>query len=274
MSVSEYPPSADIDTSRPSIARAYDAMLDGKDNYEVDRQLVTQVRQRYPGMYTVTQDNRQWLIRVVRYLAHTAGIDQFIDCGSGLPTAENTHEAVQRINNHAEVVYIDNDPVVLAHGRALLEENERTHFAACDFRNDDELLNDPVVTRYIDFTRPIGFLQVGSLHHVADSVDPAALMRRYIDALVPGSFVAISHFCDHTEDAELSAIASDLESVLAGDLESGRFRTVPEIADLFGDLPLIEPGIVPVAEWWPDGPMAAPLDPEQKLVMGGVARKS
>lgn len=273
-SAPENPPSTHIDTSKPSIARAYDAMLGGKDNYELDRQLVAGVLQQAPGMYTVTRDNRQWLIRAVRYLAHHAGIDQFIDCGSGLPTSENTHEAVQRINQQAEVVYIDNDPIVLAHGRALLEENDRTHFASCDFRSPEALFSNPTLTKYIDLTRPVALLHVGSLHHLVDSEDPYGVIRQNIDALASGSYIAITHFCNHVADPALSHIAQTLENfLLGGDLKTGRFRTEEEIARFFDGLELIEPGVVPLVDWWPDGPRMKPLEAEQRLMIGGIGRK-
>jgi SAM-dependent methyltransferase len=268
------PPSRFIDTTVPSIARCYDAMLGGKDNYEVDRALVQDVLDRVPSMYTVTRDNREWLIRVVRYLAAEAGIDQFLDCGSGLPTAENTHQAVQRINREANVIYVDNDPIVLAHGKALLEENDRTHFADADFRQPDELLSHPLVARHLDFTRPLAFLQVGTLHHASDSDGPHEIMRRYIDALPSGSYVAVSHF--HTPDGndELSELARGLESfLLQGDLRTGRFRTRDEITRFFDGLELLEPGLCLLADWWPDGPRMTQLEPAQHLMLGGLGRK-
>ncbi len=257
----------------PSIARSYDAMLGGKDNYSVDREFIAKTLQHAPSMYPLTRDNRAWLIRVVRYLARQAGIDQFLDCGSGLPTTENTHQAVQRLNTESTVVYVDNDPVVLAHGRALLEENDRTHLAQADFRYPEQLLGEPKVRKHLDFTKPIGFLQVGSLHHASDADQPHEFMKRYVDALPSGSYIAVSHFCQPGDDSESSRLATELEDLFQADASTGRFRTPDEIAGFFDGLDLIEPGLTLLADWWPDGPRLEPLGTAQRLMLGGVGRK-
>jgi hypothetical protein len=129
-----------IDTTKASIARVYDAFLNGKDNYEIDREVLRRVQQVAPEAQTLAFDNRNFLIRATRFIASQTGITQYLDCGSGLPTAENTHQVAQRIQPEARVVYVDNDPVVLAHGRALLEENDQTHFSAANIFNPKEIL--------------------------------------------------------------------------------------------------------------------------------------
>ncbi|HEX8870371.1 MAG TPA: SAM-dependent methyltransferase, partial [Lentzea sp.] len=154
-----------IDTTKASIARVYDAFLNGKDNYEIDREVLRRVQQVAPEAQTLAFDNRNFLIRAARFIAGETGITQYLDCGSGLPTAENTHQVVQRIQPEARVVYVDNDPVVLAHGRALLEENDQTHFSAANIFNPKEILEDPIVRKHIDFSEPIAFFQLGTLHH-------------------------------------------------------------------------------------------------------------
>src|SRR4051812_48721261 len=156
-------------------------------------------------MKLLARASRRWLVRVTRFLAREAGIDQFLDLGSGLPTAENTHQAAQRINPDVRVVYVDNDPSVVAHGRALLEENELTRFSPADLTDPDEVLSDPAVREHLDWDRPIALLQLGTLHHYVGDVPPAAIMQRYIDALPMGSYVALSHFLDpQDEDSALA----------------------------------------------------------------------
>lgn len=156
---------AEIDTSRPSIARVYDVMLDGKDNYAADRALAAQLLEINPDAAVIARDNRAWLVRAVRFLCAERGITQFLDCGSGLPTAENTHQVLQRLDDAARVLYVDNDPIVLAHGAALLTSSNSAIIDG-DVRFPDALLDRPEVREFFDWTRPVGLLLVGVLHHV------------------------------------------------------------------------------------------------------------
>jgi SAM-dependent methyltransferase len=262
-----------IDTTKASIARVYDAALGGKDNYEIDREVIRRIAQIAPEIGQVGWDNRKFLIRVSRFLAGEAGITQFLDCGSGLPTAENTHQAVQRIQPDARVVYVDNDPVVLAHGRALLEENDQTHFSSADIFEPREVVNDEIVCRYLDFSEPIALFQLSTLHHYDGERSPQSIMAEYIEALPSGSYVALSHFFD-PETSELSELARKLEQIfLHSPMGSGWFRTRSEIEGMLPGLELIEPGLVRCADWWPDGPRIKPLDPAQHCVVGAVGRK-
>ncbi|MDV6011215.1 SAM-dependent methyltransferase [Haloechinothrix sp. LS1_15] len=262
-----------VDPTRASIARVYDAFLGGKDNYEIDRQVFEGVKAKAPEAQELALDNRAFLIRVCRFLAGQAEMDQFLDCGSGLPTAENIHQVVQRLQPEARVVYIDNDPVVLAHGRALLEENDRTHFSPADIYDPQAVLADEVVATHIDFTEPLAFLQLGTLHHFEGPKNrPQEIMREYIDALPSGSYVAISHFLD--PENEHSTVARKMEEVFRhSPMGSGTFRTAAEIEDLFCGLELVEPGVVKCAEWWPDGPRLKPLSQVSHCIAGGVAYK-
>jgi len=266
-------PPVGVDPTRASIARVYDAFLGGKDNYEVDREVMSGVLRVAPEARDLATENRGFLIRACRFLAAQAGITQFLDCGSGLPTAENTHQVVQRINPDARVVYIDNDPVVLAHGRALLEENDRTHFVSADIFDPDEILGNEEIRQHIDFTEPLAFLQAGTLHHYnSDELPPAAVMRRYVDALPSGSFVAISHFLD--PENEHSPVARKMENkFIHSPMGSGWFRTHAELTELFPGLDMVDPGLVLCADWWPDGPRLAPLSQAQHCIAGGVGRK-
>ncbi|NIJ12224.1 hypothetical protein FHU38_002568 [Saccharomonospora amisosensis] len=270
-----HPPSAWLDTSKPSIARVYDASLGGKDNYEVDRQAYQRLLDVAPHQSEVSKMNRRWLVRVVRYLAKDIGIDQFLDLGSGLPTAENTHQVAQHSNPEARVVYVDIDPVCSAHGRALLEENEETRFVEGDLTKPAELLADPRINGFLDFDRPVVLMQCGTLHHVPDEGDPAGIMRAYIDALAPGSHVALTHFWDPCdEDPALHEQARKQEHMLTKlGLGSGWWRSRERIAELFGDLELLPPGLVELDRWWPTGPALREPWPEEHLILGGVGRK-
>jgi S-adenosyl methyltransferase len=264
-----------INTNQPSIARVYDAMLGGKDNYAVDRQIREQMEALAPEFPTIGRDNREWLIRVSRFLAGEVGISQFLDCGSGLPTAENTHQVVQRLNRDAVVVYVDNDPTVAAHGRAILAENDHTHFCVQDVTHPAQVLADPVVRRQLDWTEPIALFMIAILHHFDDALRPHELMATYIDALPPGSWVAITHFWNPADGSALAARAKVFEDkLLGGDLGSGRFRTREEIEDFFHGLPLVEPGLSMLPDWWPDGPRTKPLEDARQLILGGLACKS
>ncbi|GAA4840291.1 SAM-dependent methyltransferase [Saccharopolyspora rosea] len=264
----------EIDTSVASIARVYDAMLGGKDNYEVDREIRDRIVECAPEAMAAARDGRSFLLRVTRYLAGVVGIDQFLDCGSGLPTAENTHEIAQRVNPDAVVVYVDNDPLVLAHGRALLDADERSHFVAADLTRPAEVLADPVVRAKIDFSRPLALYQIGTLHHVSDEQDPAAIMRRYLDALPAGSYVALAHLFNPRDGSELAEVAARVEQVCtSSSLGSGWFRTGEQILRFVDGLEVLEPGLVPVADWWPTGPRATPLGLSQRAYVGVVGRK-
>lgn len=270
---SDCPVPVGVDPTRASIARVYDAFLHGKDNYEIDREVLRGVQKAAPEAPQLATENRAFLIRACRFLAAQTGIDQFLDCGSGLPTAENTHQVVQRINPDTTVVYVDNDPVVLAHGRALLEENDLTHLVSADIFEPGALLADQAVREHLDFTRPLVFLQAGTLHHyVGDRDGPARIMREYVDALPSGSYVVVSHFLDPQD--EHSAVARRMEEMfLHSPMGSGTFRTHKELLELFDGLDLVEPGLVRCADWWPDGPRLKPLNQVQHCIAGGVGRK-
>ncbi|MEU3011807.1 SAM-dependent methyltransferase [Nocardia asteroides] len=270
---SAYPSSVPVgvDTTRASIARVYDAALNGKDNYEVDRAVLDQVRTVAPQVNDLAWANRDFLIRVCRFLAR-AGVDQYLDLGSGLPTAENTHQVVQRVNPGSRVVYVDNDPSVLVHAQALLANNSRTRIAEADIFRPLEVLGNTAVRAELDFTRPLALLHVGTLHHYLGE-DAPALMQTYIDALPSGSFVAIAHFHD-PQTPEYSELARKMEEkFIHSPMGSGRFRTRSEIQAMFGDLDMITPGLVRCDDWWPDGPHLTPLTDVRHCIVGGVGRK-
>ena len=266
-------PPVGVDPTRASIARVYDAFLGGKDNYAIDREVMNGVLKVAPEARDLATENRGFLIRACRFLASQAGITQFLDCGSGLPTAENTHQIVQRINPDARVVYIDNDPVVLDHGRALLEENDLCVFISADIFSPRDIVENEQIRKHLDFSQPIGLLQAGTLHHyVGDQGGPAHLMREFVDALPSGSFVAISHFLD--PENEYSGTARKMEHMFVhSPMGSGTFRTYAQLKELFAGTELVDPGLVPCVNWWPDGPRLKPLTPAQHCIAGAVGRK-
>lgn len=262
-----------IDTTKASIARVYDAFLYGKDNYEIDREVLRRVQRVAPEAATLAWDNRAFLIRASRFIASQTGITQFLDLGSGLPTAENTHQVVQRLQPDATVVYVDNDPVVLAHGRALLEENDQTHFTAEDIFEPERILENEVVRKHIDFDKPVALFQMGTLHHYDGERSPADIMKAYVDALPSGSYVGLSHFYD-PQTEEHSELARRMEETfLHSPMGTGVFRKRDEILAMFPGLDLIDPGLTLCAEWWPDGPQIKPLDQVSYCIVGAVGRK-
>jgi hypothetical protein len=172
------------------------------------------------------------------------------------------------------VVYVDNDPTVITHGRALLADNDQTFFSAADIFNPRELINDEVVRKQLDFSEPIALFQLGTLHHYDGARSPQSIMAEYIDALPSGSYVAISHFFDPETTSELSTLARRMEQVFVhSPMGSGWFRNRAEIERMFPGMELIEPGLVRCADWWPDGPRIKPLDPVQHCIVGAVGRK-
>lgn len=267
-----------VDPDRPSIARIYDGFLGGNNFYEVDRVVMEKIRTAVPEAVDIARGNRGFHNRALRMLAAQTGIRQYLDCGSGLPTAENTHQIVQRIDKDNTVVYVDNDPVVLAHGRALLVENDFTHMVEADIFKPEAVITHDDVRQHIDFSEPIALLHVGTMHHF-EGDGAIEVMREYIDALAPGSYVVLSHFFD-PEVPELTAIAKRIEQILVqGPLGAGRFRTRAEIEAMLPGLEILQPnatsgpGLAVCDEWWPDGPRLTPLSESAKCVAGLVGVK-
>jgi hypothetical protein len=259
---------AGVDATVPSVARVYDALLGGKDNFTVDRAIADKLMELTPGGADVPLYNRAVLGRGVRHMV-SQGIDQFIDLGAGLPTVQNTHEVAQGENPQAKVVYVDNDPMVLVHGRALLAENGNTAVITADFCEPDEVLNNLDLRALIDFDRPVGLLMVAVLHHLDDAHRPDELVARYRDAVPSGSFVFITHFIDGGDET------AEIERVMLSDLGSGRFRSFDEVRGLFAGMELLEPGVVYNPLWRPDPSDIVP-DPMSfagKIIGAGLGRK-
>ena len=197
-------PPKEIDTSRPHPARTYDYFLGGKNNFAADREVADKVLEAWPSIRVGVRENRKFLARVVRYLAEEVGIRQFLDIGTGLPTADNTHEVAQAVAPTARVVYVDNDPLVLAHARALLTSSPegRTAYIHADLRDPVAILNDPVTREVLDFDQPIALMLIAILHMIPDEEKPAEIMATLLDALPSGSFVVASHITgEHSEGA-------------------------------------------------------------------------
>ena len=224
-----------IDIHKPSAARVYDAMLGGKDNFPWDRAVAAQVIAAFPQAATSAMLHRQVLERAVRYL-HGQGIDQFLDLGSGLPTARNTHEIAQELNPRALVAYVDNDPIVLTHARALLAEDAATTVVTADIRHPDTILDNPAITGFLDFSRPIGLVLNGVVHHLNDDEDPHGVVTKLTSALASGSYLQLTHF------STAAPAAAALERVLMHAIGSGRMRSRDEITAFFDGLELVEPG--------------------------------
>jgi S-adenosyl methyltransferase len=258
-----------IDASRPNAARLYDYLLGGKDNLAADRELGEKIKKALPGVRLGVEQQRAVLRRVVRYLVGEAGIRQVIDIGSGLPTAGNVHEIAQGVAADTRVVYVDNDPVVLSHARALMVNNKTTFVLGADLRRPNEILANACLNQLIDLGRPVGLLLCGILHHILDEEDPAGITATYRAALPSGSYVFIHHLVDNGDP---SAAAAQAE--LRRGMGRGQFRRIEEIERFFDGLDLVEPGIVPVTEWRPE-PDTPPTvsHPALRLAVAGVGRK-
>ncbi|MGW6283278.1 SAM-dependent methyltransferase [Kribbella sp. NPDC055071] len=266
-----------IDTTRPSVARVYDYFLGGKDNYESDRELYRQIMKIAPEAPEWARVNRAWLGRMIGWLAGEVGIARFLDAGSGLPTAQNTHQIAQASNHAASVVYIDRDPSVVVHGRALLLDNDRTFFAAADLTRPEDVLSDQAVADLLSDGEPVALVMALMLHYVDDLGEARAIMRRYVDALPPGSYVAISHACNPRDGGAIDQMAGQLMEKVKAAFPTLTFRTVEEIGSLLDGLEVLEPGVVRLAEWHAPGgfpPGDDELAGARDVIYGAVARKA
>lgn len=264
-----------IDPTKPSIARVYDYLLGGKDNYAVDREIGDVFKRDLPGSVAIAFANRAALTRAVGEIVRTTGIRQFIDLGSGLPTADNVHQVAQRNAPEARVVYVDIDPQVLVHGRALLEKDERTRVVAADVRDPEAVRDHPDTRELIDFDQPVAVMFSAILHHVNDDEDPAGLVRYWRDHVPSGSHFFVSHFRSGN-----NAETQEAEKVLQQTFGRGRWRTDEELAALLDGLEILEPGVVPAPLWRParsDNPWTDGGEREltvwEHLIAAALARK-
>jgi hypothetical protein len=265
---------ADIDITKPNVARVYDYFVGGKDNFSADREFARRAMELAPKAPLAAQANRAFLRRVVRFLVGQRGITQLIDIGSGLPTAGNVSEVAHQVNPAVHVVYVDNDPVVYTHSKALLSDPVRADIVNADIRDPAGLLADPTLARLIDFDRPVGLLLLAVLHHVQDDERPGRIAAELRDAMPPGSYLAISSLRLPGRDLpELRATTIVGEKLLADGLGSGRWREDDEIRAWFGDWDLLPPGLVPLAQWRPDSTASIEHDEIYHSFLGGLARK-
>jgi S-adenosyl methyltransferase len=259
-----------FDTTVAHSARRYNYWLDGKDNFAADRESGDAIAAAFPSIRLSVRENRAFLKRTIGYLAREAGIRQFLDIGTGLPTADNTHEVAQAVASDARIVYVDNDPIVLTHARALLTSSPggATAYLDADIRDPDRILTDPDLHRTLDLSQPVGLVLLAILHFVDDAEDPHAIVARLVEAMPSGSYLVMSHA---TYDPMPPAIVTQLKAAIARTGEKGGPRDRGQFARFFTGLELVEPGIVPIADWRP-APGALPPPPAEVGVYGAVAR--
>ncbi|MBC9729345.1 SAM-dependent methyltransferase [Streptomyces sp. TRM68367] len=263
--------STQIDATVPTAARMYDHYLGGKDNYAADRAACEELDKVVPSTRRLAVNNRRFLQRVVRTLAEEYGIRQFLDHGSGLPTQDNVHQVAQQIGPGTHVVYVDNDPMVLVHGRALLEQDERTAVIQADMRDTDVIFMHPETERLIDFSQPVCVLFNSVFHCIPDSDTdgPLAVVRQVRERLVPGSVLVMCQLV--SEDPEVREFVTNfMDQATQG--HWGRVREQKDVAELFGGLEILEPGLVEVSTWRPDSEVAPRQLTHEWIEFGGVGR--
>jgi hypothetical protein len=250
---------AKLDTGVPHIARVYDYTLGGKDNFAADREAADEFVKIMPSIMVTVREGRAFLARAVRFLTAECGIRQFLDIGTGLPTADNTHEVAQRVAPESRIVYVDNDPMVLLHAQALLTSSRagRTAYIHADLRDTDKILDTARDT--LDFARPVAVMLIGVLHCIQDGEDPFGIVRRLLAAVPPGSYLVLGHPASDV-DTNAPAATAGLNSKLA---EPVTFRSRDELAGFLDGLELLEPGLVQYQQWRPEsetrfaGPVSA-----------------
>ncbi|WP_306205000.1 SAM-dependent methyltransferase [Actinoplanes sp. RD1] len=261
----------DFDTLVAHPARRYDYWLGGKDNFAADRASGDAIERAFPGVRDAALANRGVLRRAVHHLAAAEGIRQFLDIGTGLPTANNTHEVAQAVAPESRIVYVDNDPLVLSHARALLttEPEGATAYLEADLRDPADILAHPSLARTLDLARPVALMLVAVLHFIPGRGAAAPLVRQLLEPLAPGSFLVLTHAtADFMSPAEARAALALVEQGKS----DFWLRDRAEIEDIFAGLELIDPGIVPNSEWRPDAD-TRPLSPQVANCWAGVARK-
>jgi hypothetical protein len=257
-----------LDTTVSHSARIWNYWLGGKDNFAVDREAGDRVEAMLPIIVIQARADRAFLGRAVRYLAGEVGIRQFLDVGTGLPTADNTHEVAQRVAPEARIVYVDNDPMVLSHARALLTSSPEgvCDYLDADLRDPDKILAE--AARTLDFSQPVALLLMGILHHIPDTDQTGDIVRRLVAALTPGSFLVINHSTSAISGAAMEDAVAHWNKVGTPTMT---LRQPEQIAQFFDGLELLEPGVVPCSRWRPDESPFGQPDPVDEFC--GVARK-
>lgn len=261
--------STEIDSSVAHEARVYDYWLGGKDNFPADRALGDEVAMHIPTIKAMARANRAFLARAVRYLVADAGVGQFLDIGPGIPSAGNTHDVAQRIDPAARVVYVDKDPIVLAHARALMSGSPdgRTQFIHADLHDPASILDSPAVAETLDLDRPVAIMLVAIMMYFRDSDRPEKIIQTLLDAVPSGSHLVITH---PTGDFAPATVAATVAAIEASGIPF-QARGRAEFEALFAGTEIVEPGIVPVAGWRPD--VSAIIDPDSVWYWAGVGRK-
>ncbi|HUN30691.1 MAG TPA: SAM-dependent methyltransferase [Trebonia sp.] len=258
-----------IDTGKANIARVYDWWLGGDHNFRADQDAARAMIAVEPNARAIARANRAFLGRAVRFLAAEAGIRQFLDIGSGMPTQANVHQVAQETASGTRVVYADADDVVVAHSKLILDGNPDAAVIQADLRDPDRILADPETQLLLDFSQPVAVLLVAVLHFIPDADGPEQIVATLRDALPDGSYLVVSHGCS---DA-LPDLASALESVYKSKVAAqGRARTSEEIARFFDGFTLVDPGLVWLPQWRPDRPEDVPDHPEQYWFLSGVGQ--
>jgi hypothetical protein len=258
-----------VDTKRANAARVYDYLLGGNHNFLADQDLGRALAAVDPNVRAIARANRAFLGRAVRFLA-AAGIGQFLDIGSGIPTQGNVHEVAQQAAPGARVVYADLDPVAIAHSKAILAGNENTAIIDADLRDPGKILAADATGRLIDFGQRAGLLLVSVLPFISDAEDPWRIVATLRDALAPGSYLVVCHGTDEGQPTVMQAIDKVYKSSVPA---RGRARSRAEIMRFFDGFDLVDPGLVFIPQWRPDSPADVPSDPSQFWVLVGVGRK-
>jgi SAM-dependent methyltransferase len=258
-----------IDIATPSIARSYDYLLSGSHNFAVDREYTRKIMAVLPDARLVARANRAFMHRAVRFML-AAGIRQFLDIGSGIPTVGNTHEIAQQVAPDTHVVYVDIDPVAVAHSRQILAGNDRATIIHEDLRRPEEIINHPDAIRLLDFGQPIGLLLVAILHAIPDENRPADLVASLRETLRPGSYVAIAHASDDSQPDEVGEVARLTKQTTT----PVTMRSRPQIEGFFAGFDLVEPGVVWAPLWRPESPDEVDDQPERSSNFVGVGRKA
>ncbi|MFF0865971.1 SAM-dependent methyltransferase [Nonomuraea sp. NPDC003560] len=262
----------DLRTNVPHSARVYDYLLGGKDNFAADRTAAEEVIKIAPYMPTSVRANRDFMVRVTRHLAAERGVDQFIDVGTGLPTSPNLHEVAQQADPAARVVYVDNDPLVLVHARALLTSSPegRTRYIQADLNDPDAIIGSAEVRETFDFTRPVALCLIAVVHFIPDDSDVRSIIEHLMKPLPPGSFLALSTI---TLDSAPSRLVSEAVAQYNRRGIMSKARTRAQIEEFFTGFELIEPGVVPVHRWRPDD-RALLVEDSMVSMYGGLAVKA
>ncbi|MFR9777589.1 SAM-dependent methyltransferase [Micromonospora sp. MS34] len=260
----------DLRTDVPHPARIYDYVLGGKDNFAADRTVAEQGLRINPQIRVTARTNRAFMARVVRHLAAESGVRQFLDIGTGLPTAPNVHQVAQAVTPDARIVYVDNDPIVLAHARALLTSSPEgcTEYVDADVRDIDRILTSPRLRATLDLDQPVALLLIALLHLIPDEDEPQRMLSRLVEALPSGSYVALTHLTADFAPERMEASAAHLR-------DSGvtmQMRTKAQVEGFFTGLDLVAPGVRPAARWRPD-PSEPPVADDEASIYAGVARK-